>query len=166
VQSAYRAAHVRVRLLPANGRAARQVSLVIAGQHSTVLDVNRRYPGVSLSALVASDQPIAVERVLTFDERGYGAAGNSGTTLAATSWLFAEGATDGQRQTFLTVLNPGGRRATVTAVLADPRGRVVAERTIEVNAGHRGTMRLNDTVRTAAFAATVSSDVPVVVERP
>jgi len=160
------AARVRVRLLPANGRHARLVNLVVAGRHSAVLDVNRRYPGVSLSALVASDQPIAVERVLTFGERGYGATGNGGTTLAATSWLCAEGATDGQRQTFLTILNPSSRRVTVTALLADPRGRVVAARTIEVEAGHRGTMRLNDTVRATAFAATVSSDVPVVVERP
>jgi hypothetical protein len=107
-----------------------------------------------------------VTRLLTFSTQGYGATTNAGTTLAATSWLFAEGATAGGRQTFLTVLNPGKRSARVTALLYDTAGHLLAARTITIDPLHRGTMRLNDTLQEAAFATQVSSDVPVVVERP
>lgn len=159
-------ARVQINLLPANGLHARTARVAIRAQRTLCLDVNRIYPHVALAAVVASDRPVAVERVLTFGDGGYGATGNTGTPLAATAWLFAEGATTRGAQTFLTVLNPGPRRARVTAELVDTRGRVLGTRTIVVDGLHRGTMRLNDTVRADAVAATLTSDQPVVAERP
>ena len=161
-----RPARVRVHLLPANSRRAHIVTVVVPGQRTVGLDVNRLYPGQSLATIATSDNPICAERVLTFGHGGFGATGNGGTAMAASTWLFAEGATLGGRQTFLTILNPNRRRATVSALLHDERGAIVGVRTIVVDGGHRGTMRLNDTVHAAALASTVSSDAPVVVERP
>ena len=160
------AAHVRVLLLPANGGRARTASVTVPPGRSAALDVNRAYPHVALAAVATSDRPVYVERVLTFGSGGYGAIGNAGASQATTAWLFAEGSTARRDQTFLTVLNPGRRRATVTAVLFDPRGRTLGARTIVVDGLRRGTMRLNDTTRAAAMASLVTSDVPVVVERP
>ncbi len=159
-------ARVRVHLLPANGRREHIVTVTVPGQRTVSLDVNRLYPKQALATIVTSDNPICAERVLTFGHGGFGATGNGGTALAASTWLFAEGATMGGRQTFLTILNPGHRRATVSALLHDDHGAIVGVRTIVVDGGHCGTMRLNDTVHAAALASTVSSDVPVVVERP
>jgi len=159
-------AQVRVHLLPANGRRARLVAVSVPGQRTAALEINHLYEGVSLATLVTSDRSICVERVLTFGDRGFGATGNAGTARAAATWLFAEGATTAGRQTFLTILNPEHGRATVTVVLHDQRGAVVGERTMIVDGQHRGTMRLNDTVHAAALDSTVSSDTPVVVERP
>ncbi len=161
-----RAAHAQALLLPANGQRARTVHVTIPARSTVALDVNRAYPRAALAAVVTSDRPIAAERLLTFGSGGYGATGNAGTAQATTSWLFAEGATTDRKQTFLTVLNPGRRRATVTAILVDPRGRTLGVRTITVDSLRRGTMRLNDTARASAIASLVTSNVPVVVERP
>lgn len=161
-----RAAHAQALLLPANGQRARTVHIMIPARSTIALDVNRAYPRAALAAVVTSDRPIAAERLLTFGSGGYGATGNAGTAQATTSWLFAEGATTDHKQTFLTVLNPSRRRATVSAILLDPRGRTLGVRTIIVEPLHRGTMRLNDTAHAPAIASLVTSDVPVVVERP
>jgi uncharacterized membrane protein len=160
------AAQVRVLLLPTNGGRARTAPVTVPAGRSAALDVNRAYPHAALAAVATSDRPVYVERVLTFGSGGYGATGNAGAALATTTWLFAEGSTAHRDQTFLTVLNPGQRPAKVNALFVDARGRVVGGRTIMVNGLHRGTMRLNDTTHAAALASLVTSDVPVVVERP
>jgi len=160
------AAHVRVLLLPANGGRARTAPVTVPAGRSAALDVNRAYPHAALAAVATSDRPVYVERVLMFGSGGYGATGNAGAAQATTTWLFAEGSTAHRDQTFLTVLNPGQRPAKVNALFVDARGRVVGGRTIMVNGLHRGTMRLNDTTHAAAMASLVTSDVPVVVERP
>jgi hypothetical protein len=130
------------------------------------VDVTRVYPKTQLAALVTSDGPVSVERVLTFADGSFGATGNAGTEFAATTWLFAEGSGAGKRQTFLTVLNPGSKRARVTAVFSDPKGKVLGSKTILVDGLHRGTIRVNDTTHAGAVAITLTGDRPIVVERP
>jgi len=160
------AATVAVQLLPGDGRPARVVTLVVPANRAYSVDVNRLYPRAAVAAVVTSSAPTSVERVMTFGAGGYGATGNTGTADAATSWLFAEGSTANGFETYLTVLNPGPRSAAVTAVLRDTAGRVIGARTIVVGSARRGTIRLNGVARASSLATTVTSDAPVVVERP
>jgi hypothetical protein len=159
-------AQVQVQLLSFNGRHTRAVHLTAPAQHVLRLDVNRIYPHVSLAAIVTSDRPLMVARVLTFADGSYGATANTGTARAATTWLFAEGSAAHGYQTFLTILNPGRTSATVTATLLDTRGHVLARQTIGVVGLHRGNVRFNDLTHAAAIASTVTSTQPIVVERP
>jgi hypothetical protein len=161
-----RAAHLVVHLLPANGRNPRTVRLTAAPGRPIALDVNRAYPHVALAALVFSDAQIMVQRVLTFGAGSYGATGNSGSIQAATTWLFADGGTAHGLQTFLTVLNPGRRPARVRVRLVDTKGHQVGSQAMTVDALHRGTLRLNDVASAEAFAAFVTGNQPVGVERP
>ncbi len=160
------ASSVSLRLLPFNGKGARSFRYVVPSERIVGIDVNRLYPRASLAALITSDLPTSVERVLTFGDGAYGATGNPGTPRAATTWLFAEGSAAGRNQTFLTILNPGRKAARVTAVMVDQHGHALGARTVVVQGLHRGNIRLNDVTHAAAIATTLTSNVPVVVERP
>jgi len=161
-----RATRVWLRLLPAGGRRARLVSMVVGGERSLAVRVNRLYPGAALAAIVTSDAPVTVAHVQTFGTRGYGATANAGTVDAATVWLFAEGASARRFETFYTVLNPGARAARITAVFTDARGHVLARRALVVGGLRRGTIQLTRIVRAVAVAALLTATVPVVIERP
>src|SRR5205823_3819001 len=77
-------ATVQVHLLPFNGGPARIATYIVPAQRTYRIDVNRLFPHASLAAIVTSDRPVAVERVMTFGAEGYGATGNTGIARAAT----------------------------------------------------------------------------------
>jgi hypothetical protein len=164
------AAQVHLQLLPLGGRAARTVDVSVPPQTNRVVDVNALLPHQSLSIVADSDRPVAVERTLTFSTgphgSGYGLTMRRGINTAATSWLFAEGATTNGFETFLTILDPGGTPAVVTARFYGASGAALATRTYRVAARSRATVRLNDFLHASAIASVVTSDQPIVVERP
>jgi hypothetical protein len=82
-------------------------------------------------------------------------------------WQFAQGTASSDRQTFLTILNPNqSSDAGVTATFFDSKGKPIGSKTIFVNALRRGNIKLNEVLPTASVAMLLSSNVPVVVERP
>jgi len=82
-------------------------------------------------------------------------------------WLFAEGTTVNRFETYLTVLNPTGRTAHVTARFYGRNGALLGGRGLAVGAARRGTLRLNDFLANQeSIASIVTSDQPIVVERP
>src|SRR5207302_10241949 len=99
------AAHVDVRLLPFNGRPATAIAESVNAQSGLIVDVNSIESGVSLSAIVDGDQPIVVDRLMTFGHDGYGATEQVGSNTPSSTWLFAEGSTANNFETYLTVLN-------------------------------------------------------------
>ncbi len=165
-----RAAHVTLRLLAGSGRGGRTVAVTVPAHSERVVDANALAPGRALSVVATSDRGVVVERSLTFSRdragRGYGLTARAGINTAATGWLFAEGTTADGFETFLTILNPNGRAARVTVRLYGSAGRTLATRRLVVAAGSRGTVRLNDVVHDNGIASIVTSDAPVVVERP
>src|SRR6185437_88565 len=124
-------------------------------------------PAASISAIVSADQGIVLERTLRLGAGGRGAHDKIGLASSSTVWLFAQGNTAPDRQTFLTILNPNqAASATVTATLFDGRGKPVGARTIVVDPLHRGNIKLNNILSSADVAVAVTSSVPIVVERP
>jgi hypothetical protein len=90
-----------------------------------------------------------------------------GARLPAERWASAAGGADDSTDQWLVVLNPGGRAAHVTvAVLADgARTGTDAFGVVEVPAGQRRAVHVNDAVKRPSAPVAVTSDQPVLVER-
>jgi hypothetical protein len=160
-------AHAVLRLLPFNGRPATTVSEQIAARSGLVIDANAVVRGQSLSATVDSDQPVVVDRLLTFGPDGYGATEQTATGTPANTWLFAEGSSANGFETFFTILNPStSRRATVTATFYDQKGAVLGHQSVLIDAHRRGNIRLNDVLHASGVATILTGDSPIVAERP
>lgn len=163
------AARVTLHLQPLGGRHARTVIVRVAPHSEAIADVNRLLPHRALSVTADSDHPVVVARTLTFSAdragRGFGLTLRTGSTAAATTWLFAEGSTLGGFQTFLTVLNANRRAAHLTAQFYDSGGHRLGRRTLVAAAHSRLTLKLNQVIRASGIASVVSSDRPVVIER-
>ncbi len=163
-------AYVALRLLALGGRGSRTVALAVSAHSESVVDVSRLLAGRSLSVIATSDRGVVVERALTFSRdgrgTGYGLTTRAGTNVAATSWLFAEGAAVNHFETYLTILNPGAAAARVTARFYGRAGRLLGNKTLTVAGLSRANIRLNGLVNASGIASTVMSDRPVIVERP
>ena len=88
-----------------------------------------------------------------------------GVTQTGTTFYFADVPTGGGYASFLTVLNANTTIAHITATFS-VGGTSILTRTIQVPAGARGTIVPNNSGPLQHAAVTVTSDVPVVVERP
>jgi len=171
-----RAARVSLQLLPFGGRRGRVAVVTVRAHSEGVYDVGRLLPRASLSIVARSNQPIVVARTLRFSRvggsaqrgsgRDYGVTTRAGGNVAATSWLLAEGMTANHFQTFLTILNPGDRRAGVTATFYGSTGRMLGKRSMVMAPRSRANVKLNDVANASGIASMVASSQPVIVERP
>jgi hypothetical protein len=159
-------AHVQLQLLPFGGRPAKTVEVTVPPHADYIADINSQMPNQSLSVIARSDIPVAVERTLTFSNGGFGLTTRAGTNTPATSWLFAEGTTTTRFQTFLTILNPNTTPALVTASFFGQTGGSLGSKTIAVAGLSRANLKLNDFLHASGVATVVTSNLPVVVERP
>jgi len=168
------AARVQLQLLPFGGRAGRTVSVTVAPHSNLVTDINALLPGQSVAVIATSDRPVVVERTLTFSTpgptgngvTGYGMTTRAGSNTPATSWLLAEGTTVTRFQTFLTILNPNVTPALVTASFFSRGGASLGSKTIVVDGRSRANIKLNDLFYASGVASVVTSNQPIVVERP
>ncbi len=88
-----------------------------------------------------------------------------GATHTASTFYFADVPTGGGYASFLTILNPGTTTASVTATYY-ASGRQINRQALQVAAGTRGTINPNGLGLPQHVAAIVSSNQPIVVERP
>jgi len=163
------AATVRLRLLLPHGDGNRTVMMLVGAHSERVVGINDLLgkKGAAVSIVADADRAILVERTLTFSSGGYGLTTRDAAPHAAISWLFAEGSTRAPFQTFLTILNPGDRTARVAATFFGRDGRRLGRKTLTVAAGARATLLVNNIVaNVSSVASVVTSDRPVVVERP
>jgi len=129
-------------------------------------------PGIEetdVSGDISADVPIVVERAMYRNTPGqyYGLGTASiGVTAPATRWFLAEGATGSFFDLFVLFANPGASDANVTAEYAKEDGTVVT-RSYVVGAHSRFSVYVDSIPPLAqtAVATTVTSNVPIVVER-
>jgi hypothetical protein len=160
------AARVWLRLLPSGGRPGKTVPVTVPAHSNYVADINRLLPHQALSIIATASRPVLVERTLTFSSKGYGMTTRTGINAAAVSWILADGSTVNHFQTYLTILNLNNKATRVTAGFFGRSGRMVGHRTLVVAAQSRATITLNSVVHGSDIASVVTSDLPVVVERP
>jgi len=159
-------AHVQLQLLPFGGRRGKTIIVTVAPHSNLATDINGQLPGQSLSVIAVSNRPVVVERTLTFSNGGYGLTTRAGTNTPATNWLFAEGTTVNRFQTYLTILNPSTIPARVTASFFGQAGGSLGSKTVVVAGLSRANLKLNDFLSASGIASVLTSDLPVVVERP
>ena len=158
-------AQVQLQLLRPVGLPGKTVSVTVPPHTNYVANINALLPNRDVSVVAISDRPVAVERDLTFGSNGAGLTTRTGSTKAATNWLFASGTTENGVQTIFTMMNPGDIPALVTASFATPGGGVLGSRSVYVPARSRATLRLSDVVQGGGISTVVTSDQAVVVER-
>ena len=88
-----------------------------------------------------------------------------GATQTGTTFYFADVPTGGGYSSYITILNPGNSTATVTANSISG-GKQISTQTVQVSAGRRGTIVPNNSGPLQHAAVVLTSDQPVVVERP
>ena len=126
------------------------------------------------SAIVSVTNPttcagVVAERPMYFTNFAGVSSGSDvlGATHTGTTFYFADVPTGGNYASFLTILNPGTTTANVTATFVVGGATVSSQtQTIQVAGGTRGTIIPNNSGALLHAAVTVTSSLPVVVERP
>lgn len=138
------------------------------------VNVNDRVgPERDVSAYVSSQVPVIAERPMYFLYHGAWDGGHDEVGVAApsTDWCFAEGTTrgnasDGWFEEWLCLQNPGASEAHVRVLYLEPGGGTIA-RDYAVAPASRRTVSVNAEVGPERdVGMKVSSDVPVIAERP
>jgi hypothetical protein len=123
--------------------------------------------GASVSTQVDSppDSPVVVERLMSWDETGYGGHLGSAVDAPRRQWYFAEGA-QGFFSTFFLIANSGTSEATVQFRFLVEQGTPVTH-TMTVPPAARRTFYAGDLAELVnrSFATIIETDLPVVAER-
>jgi uncharacterized repeat protein (TIGR01451 family)/fimbrial isopeptide formation D2 family protein len=146
-----------VRMVPRQGRitvAAREV----AGDATQ-----------AFATSVESDAFVAVDRLMTWDRRGYGSHAETGVAAAATRWYLAEGVTSPGINLFYLVQNPGAQAAAIAVDFLRPAPAGPVSQSYLVAPRSRLTIWVNMVpgLGTTDVSADIRSTngVPIVVER-
>ena len=126
--------------------------------------------GQSFSTQLESDQPLALDRLVSLNAQGSGASLESAVDQPSTTWFFAEGSTADPMELFYLVQNPGRTAARVEVRYLLPNGGAPVVRTHTVDAGSRATIwvdREDPALASSDVAAAITSldGAPIVVER-
>ena len=161
-------AHVRAAFMLDSGAEVTR-DYVLGPASRLTIDVNLAVgDDRDVSAALESDVPIVAERPMYFSYRGALAGGHDvvGATAPGTEWHFAEGCTREGFQTWLCLVNPQERRAGVTVEYFTAGGRKVSRETT-VAPRSRVTLDVNRDVGPGEdVSSRVTSDLPIVAERP
>jgi hypothetical protein len=164
-------AHVTLTFQTSTGAATELAVDVPARSRRTVdLGTVPALAGQSFSTRLESDQPVALDRLVSWDARGLAASLESAVDQPATSWFFAEGSTIDPLELFYLVQNPGTAPARIEVRYLLPNGLAPVVRTHTVAAGSRATIwvdREDAALATTDVAAHITSidGAPIVVER-
>ncbi len=160
-----------LRFLKDNGESPSTFMDVPAGALATFAsDASALLANSAFSTIVESDVPVAVDRTMAWDQRGYGAHAERGLSAPTSTWYFAEGATHSGFQLFYLVQNPGLVPVDVQATYLLASGSPVV-RTYTVPAASRFNIWVNHeslavpALAEAEMAAIFEASLPVIVER-
>jgi subtilisin-like proprotein convertase family protein len=158
-------APITVDFLPENGPPVQLLGQVDA-QKPKQFRADTYVPNAAASTVVHSTSavPLAVERTMSWDERGYG--GHGGTSVApATHWLFAEGS-QGFFNTFVLLANDNLSSVDVTVDFLLEGGGVVTV-PVSVPAKSRHTLFAGDVpgIVNRSFGISINASNPIIAER-
>jgi uncharacterized repeat protein (TIGR01451 family) len=162
-------ARILRRYLEPGGRAVPQYELLPPGRRRTLTtaDLGGRL-SPDFSTLVESDQPVIVDRTMSWGAGGYGSHAETGVPSPATTWYLAEGSTSGDFALFYLIQNPNpaGTEATVRYLL--PSGQPPIVMTVAIPALSRTTIPVDaqgGVLASTDVSAVISAPLPIIVER-
>lgn len=156
-------AEAEVTYMRGDGKQVRQ-QVHIPPQQRMVVTVNDALPGYGFGMKVVADRPLAAERTMRFGPGGRGMHTGPGIAQLSRSWYFAEGTTDPPFTMRLLVLNPNVRASNIAVTFMTPDGTTL-QRNYVVPPTTRFVVNVNEVVPTLGVATTVTSELPVAVER-
>jgi hypothetical protein len=127
-------------------------------------------PDQAFSTLIESEQPLAVERTMTWGGgpgAGYGSHAERAISGPASTWYFAEGATHGAFDLFYLLQNPSDLAATATITYLLPAPQVPITRTYALAPNSRRTIYVDEEPGLSAtdVSARIDADRPIFAER-
>jgi len=162
-------ATVVVRFLTDAGAVVRQ-ALVVPARSRGTLDA-AAIPGLesaSFATIVEADRPIAVDRTMSWDGRGYGSHTEAAVAAPSTTWSFAEGSTSGAFQLFYLFENPQAVPVRTTVRYLRPGGLPPIEHIFTLGPHTRTTVEVEGVapeLRDTDLGATITAAAPIIVER-
>ncbi len=145
-------------------------SYTVPAQQRFTLSVNNEIgPDKDCSVYLHSTSDFIAERPMYFSYHAYAWTGGHdvlGVNSTATTWFFAEGTTRDNFEEWLCLQNPGNSDAHTTITYYTTSGQVI-NKSWTVKANTRLTVSANSDVgANQDISAKVSSDNPIIVERP
>lgn len=156
-----------MRFLPASGPAIGQPLSVAANARATVLPKSiAGLQTAEFATVIEADQPVVIDRTMTWDGSGYGSHAEASVAAPDTQWYLAEGATHSGFELFYLLQNANASQATATIEYLLPSGAPVV-RTYVVPPNSRQTIWINTDAALAStdVSASITSDLPIIVER-
>lgn len=150
------------------GIAARHTVFVPAGARRTI--EASTIPGLanaSFSTVIESDEPIAVDRTMTWGG-GYGSHADTAIVTPSPFWFLAEGSTSGDFQLFYLLQNPSDASVSAAVKYLLPFGLPPIERTYTLPPNSRTTIAVDDespALASTDVSAAISATAPIIVER-
>ena len=146
-----------------------QKSYTVPARQRLTISVNKELgPDKDVSVKLTSSADFIAERPMYFDYQEVWDGGHDvlGATTPATTWFFAEGYTGDNFNEWLCLQNPGNDVAKVTITYYPTSGTPISKpHTVSPNS--RLTVNVNDDAASnLEISARVSSDEPIVAERP
>lgn len=153
--------------------AAEPFELTVPPRGQVMVEANKesRIPkGVAHAATVRSANGVPVVAEQTIDAATPARAGFAnllGSRATARRWVLAAGSATETLDEWVTVRNPGTRKATLslTALAQGQPLAIEGLQDVEIPAGRRAAFRIGDHLKRPDLAILVTADVPVVVQR-
>ena len=162
-------ATVQLRFLGTSGLQSAIVDVARPNERRTLnLTPQTNIPENDFSTVIESDQPVVVDRTMTWDAATYGGHAETALEAPATTWYLAEGATHGAFSLFYLLQNPNDTDASVTVnyLRLAPETPVVKQYTVPAKA--RLTIAVDaegPELEATDVAARIDSTLPIIVER-
>jgi type 1 glutamine amidotransferase len=162
-------AHVQLRYLQPGG--------VVATRTETLSPLRRRtlvrsdltaIASSEFSTLVESDQPVVLDRTMTWGAGGYGSHAETAVDRPSMLWYLAEGATWGDMSLFYMLQNPNPTATTATVRYLLPNGAAPIVKTYPLAPHSRRTIPVDDEAPELAstdVSAEITAPQAIIVER-
>ena len=164
---------VRATYLLASGGPVEKEYIINPAQRFTVYVPAEVGPNQDVSVHLSSADDFLAERPMDFNYQGMGGWGWTGghCVIGATGygqeWFFAEGYTGSGFEEWICIQNPGAQTANVTITYYPEGGTAPITTHHMVSGNSRYTVLVNrDAGPNKAVSARVSSDLPIICERP
>jgi hypothetical protein len=159
---------IALRLELAGGGSVSRTATIAPGRTVTFDSRSLGLGTASFSAVVESNVPVVVDRLMMWDggAQPYGSHAETSSAAPSTSWLLAEGSTVLEFQLFYLLQNPQATPTTATVRFLLPSGAPVV-RTYELPARSRTTIYVNTVpgLESTDVSAEITATQPIAVER-
>jgi hypothetical protein len=120
------------------------------------------------STVLESDQPVVIDRTMTWDASGYGSHAETGVLAPSNVWYFAEGSTSAEFSLFYLLQNPNPSALVATVRYLLPFGQAPVVKTYDLPPFSRTTIPVDDqgaVLASTDVSAVIETTGPIVAER-